>query len=276
MFVIFGASTDIGQRLGARLASVGAPVRLISRSLPGGTSADLRTGDGLKGALEGADVVISCAHARYTGQLISALPASVRRVVLMGSAWRYSRVPNPRADEVRNGEAQFVASSVDGVMLHSAMIYGGHHENNIQRLLRLVRKSPIVPAPGGGRHIVQPIHVDDVVNCLFAAAQRDWQGANVVAIAGPKLKWNEMVRACAAAIGRRPLLLPVPAEPLIAILAGLHRLGISSIHPDVIRRFREDVDIPLDAMVQQLGVTPCDFVSGIALAVADWRRAGQL
>ena len=126
MFVIFGASTDIGQRLKARLQEFKLPVRSISRFRPDNVAADLATGVGLEAALDGAEVVISCAHARYAGRLLAALPPSVRRVVLMGSAWRYSGVPNPRADEVRIGEAQFLASSTDGVMLHSAMIYGGH------------------------------------------------------------------------------------------------------------------------------------------------------
>ncbi|HLJ01459.1 MAG TPA: hypothetical protein VKT76_17240 [Bradyrhizobium sp.] len=239
-------------------------------------AADLATGDGLKAALDGAEVVISCAHARYTGRLIAALPTNVHRLVLMGSAWRYSRIPNPRADEVRAGEAQFLTSGIDGIMLHSAMIYGGHHENNIQRLLKLIRKVPIIPAPGGGRHMVQPIYVDDVVSCLFAATQQDWRGANAMPIAGPKLTWREMVSKCATAIGRHALVLPVPTMPLIAAIGFLSRLGLSPIHPGVIRRFSEDVDIPLDAMIEQLGVSPRDFTSGIALAVAEWRQTGVI
>jgi uncharacterized protein YbjT (DUF2867 family) len=122
--VIFGASTDIGQRLGARLRTANVIIRSISRSAPGCVAADLTTGEGVDRALEGAKVVISCAHARYTAKLIAALPSGVGHLVLMGSAWRYSRVPNPRADEVRRAEELFLASGLNGVMLHSAMIYG--------------------------------------------------------------------------------------------------------------------------------------------------------
>ena len=74
MFVIFGASTDIGQRLGTKLRTKNQPVRSISRSAPGCVAADLATGEGLKAALDGAEVVISCAHARHTERLIAALP----------------------------------------------------------------------------------------------------------------------------------------------------------------------------------------------------------
>ena len=274
MFVIFGASTDIGQRLGDVLKDTNQTVRPISRSLTGHVTADLTTGEGLDAALHGAKVVISCAHARYTGKLLSALPPTVKRLVLMGSAWRYSRIPNPRADEVRAAEKLFLSSGLNGVMIHSTMIYGGSQENNIQRLIRLLQKFSVMPVPGGGQHQVQPIYVDDVVGCLLSATQRDWQGSNVLPIAGPGLTWREMAKHCAAAINRRCFVLPVPTAPAILALDGLRRLGASSVHPDVIRRFSEGVDISLDAISQQLGVVPRDFASGVALAVTEWRRAG--
>jgi nucleoside-diphosphate-sugar epimerase len=273
VLVVFGASSDIGRRLTARLAAAGDPVRGVSRRLPGTVHADLDTGEGVAAALDGATTVVSCAHARFTAQLLAALPARVDRLVLMGSAWRYSRVPNPRADAVRRGEAAFLASRRDGVMLHATMIYGGAQENNIQRLLAQLRRLPVVPAPGGGRQTVQPIYIDDVVACLFAAARRDWRGGHVIPIAGPPLTWRRMVEICAAAIGRHPPILPVPAAPLIGALALANRFGIGILDANVIRRFREDVDIPLAEMTAALGVTPRDFESGLRLAVENWTKA---
>ena len=96
----------------------------------------------------------------------------------------------------------------------------------------------------------------------------------MVPIAGPRLTWHEMTTLCATAIGRHPVLLPVPIMPLLFALRALKGLRISPINPDVIRRFSEDVDIPLGAMIKQLGVSPRDFGSGIALAVAEWRQPG--
>lgn len=224
-------------------------------------------------ALDGATVVISCAHARFTSSLIAALPSGAR-LVLMGSAWRYSCIPNARADQVRAAEELLLASGHNGVMLHSTMIYGGRQENNIQRLIRLLRKIPVIPTPGGGRQQVQPIYIDDVVSCLYSAALRDWQGANVLPIAGPRLTWREMAEHCVSAVGRRRTVIPVPAAPIIVALECLHRMGVASIDPDVIRRFGENVDVPIGKMVEQLGLFPCDFASGIKLAVADWCRLG--
>lgn len=71
-------------------------------------------------------------------------------------------------------------------MLHPAMLYGAAQERNIHRLLSFIRRFPVLPVPGGGRHLVQPIHVDDVAACLAAAVKRNWSGSHVIPIAGPK------------------------------------------------------------------------------------------
>jgi nucleoside-diphosphate-sugar epimerase len=83
------------------------------------------------------------------------------------------------------------------------MIYGGHQENNIQRLLGAVRRFPIIPAPGGGRQIVQPIYIDEVVECLFVAATTRWAARHVIGLAGKPLSWRTMVQVCAKSIDRR-------------------------------------------------------------------------
>jgi len=54
-------------------------------------------------------------------------------------------------------------------MLHAAMIYGGNQEN-ISKAAGGQSDASCMPAPGGGRQIVQPIYIDDIVDCLFVAA----------------------------------------------------------------------------------------------------------
>ncbi|MBI3700171.1 MAG: hypothetical protein HY242_06965 [Afipia sp.] len=276
MIVIFGASSDIGQSLAARLKDAGHDVRRVSRSGDGDAQADLSTGAGVAAAMKGAYTVVSCAHARFTDRILSAVSSSVGKIVLTGSAWRYSKVPNPAAEQVRGAEAAFLSSNRSGVMLHPTMIYGGKQENNIRRLLFAIRRLPIIPAPGGGRQIVQPIHIDDVVQCLFAATTKNWSGPNVVAIAGPPLTWHKMVQSCASSIQCPKPIVSVPAFPIVAALSVLNKFGVNRFDANVVRRFREDVNVPIDEMVSTLSVRPRDFESGIRQAVAEWRREGAL
>ena len=224
--------------------------------------------------MEDADVVVSCAHARYTRSIIQNLPARPTNLVLMGSAWRYSAVPNKRADEVRKAEADFLACSHNGVMLHATMIYGGSQENNIQRLLRAIRRFPVLPVPGGGRQIVQPIYVDDVVDCLFAAATGKWTGKRTVGLAGKPLEWRAMAKLCAKSIDRRYAIIPVPVSLLLVAITLLNRFRGTPFDPGIVQRFGENVDIPVSEMMEMFGVRPRDFEAGLRLAVENWRGQG--
>lgn len=270
MIIIFGASSDIGRRLTERLHAAGLPCRTVSRSMPGAVFADLQTGIGVEAAISGAEVVVSCAHARFTQALIAAISSDVR-LVLVGSAWRYSRVPNERADQVRTAEALFLDSAHRGVMLHPTMIYGGNQENNLRRLMRMIRKLPVILAPGGGRQIVCPIYIDDLVNCLLAATSKNWTGRNVIGTPGPSLTWRHMAEISARSIGLRRCTISLPIGPTVAMLEFSKMLGFDFLDPNILRRFRENIDISTDPMRDILGVSPRSFEHGIIDAVTAWR-----
>lgn len=276
MIIIFGASTDIGRRLSQDLSARGQTVRNVSRNSVDGFSVDLATGNGIHEVIADATIVVSCAHAKYTKEILGALPPSVERVILTGSAWCYSKVPNPRADQVREAESVFRSSGRDGVMLHPTMIYGGEQENNIIRLLSAIQRLPFIPAPGGGRQMVQPVYIDDVVQSLVSATLQAWRGQHVIPIGGQPLTWRAMVETCAEAIGCRRPIINVPAGPIIAVLSALNRAGVSSLQSDVIRRFKEDVRITLTKMTDCLAVEPRSFRDGIQTAIENWRLSGAL
>lgn len=83
-------------------------------------------------------------------------------------------------------------------------------------LLRLLRRSPVMPllqAPAGGR--LQPLMIDDAVAIMadLLTAQGAWSGT--YEIGGPEpLTVAEITRRIAAALGRRPLAVPIPTAPL--------------------------------------------------------------
>jgi nucleoside-diphosphate-sugar epimerase len=275
VFVIFGASSDIGQRVTRYLLDAGHRPRIVASkpcALDGRAERVVGTILNANEITRDAEVVISCAHARHTARLLPNLGGRVRQVVLVGSAWRYSLLKNERADEVRAGEAAFLESNYCGVMLHPTMIYGGAQEKNIQQLLRAIRGWPVLPLPGGGKHLVQPIYVDDVAKCVVAAAQKIWNYPAVIPIAGPEpVCWRNMVEVVMKETGCRRILVPVPLSPLIAFLRLLACLGVSApLDPDILRRFREDVHISIDKMQNELGIKPRAFEIGVREALTQW------
>jgi nucleoside-diphosphate-sugar epimerase len=272
--VLFGASTDLGARVAARLRDAGLRVRKVGRRTADRdwVVADLDHPDATRAAMAGAETVVSCARAAHAGAILDVAPASVRRFVLVGSAWRWSGIPEPGALKVQAAERLFLSSGRDGAMLHPTMIYGGAQENNLRRLVELIGRWPVIPIPGGGGNLVQPVHVDDVAAAVAAAAQRDWTGPHAIAVPGPRpMTWRHMAATCAAAIGRSPIWVPVPVGPAIAALALLERLGMRPpVHANVLRRLCEDVDLPVETLTRELGIVPRPFKKGLREALVDW------
>lgn len=280
MLAVLGAAGRSGAALCRALAAAGTPYVPVVRNaakwaalgLPGAARiADLHDPAALRAALSGATRVVSCAHARHIPAILAAAPASAS-FVFMGSTRRHSRWPDAHGDGVRAGEAAFRASGRDSVLLHPTMIYGASGEDNVQRLAALLRRLPCAPLPNGGRALVQPIHQGDVTACLLAALAREWQGPQVLDIAGPEpLPYRDFLAAVARAAGLRPpRVVPVPAAPLRA-LAPLTRLlpFLPRIGADEIRRLTEDKAFAIGPMRAHLGVTPISLAQGLAMTFGE-------
>ncbi len=224
----------------------------------------------LHSALDGASWVVNCTHARYTGAVLTAAPPGAR-FVFLGSTRKFTRWPDAHATGVIEGETAFLGSGRAGVMLHPTMIYGVEGENNVQRLARLLRWLPVVPLPGGGRALVQPIYQDDVTRCIRAVLAHSWTGSESIVIAGPApLPYRDFVQAVgqASGAGRRPVVsLPGPA---LMALARTGRLisGLPRVETAELRRLMEDKAFDIGPMRRKLGVEPIPLAEGLARTFA--------
>ncbi len=270
---VIGASGRSGATLCRALLAAGlgiVPVvrdaaRWAAHGLPGAPLiADLHDPAALAAALAGAGCVVSCAHARHAGAILAAAPAS-GRFVFLGSTRRFTRWPDDHARGVLAGEAAFLASGRPGVMLHPTMIYGAQGEDNVQRLAALLRRLPLVPLPGGGRALVQPIHQDDVTAAILASLRRPWDGPETLTIAGPApLPYAGFVRAVARAAGLKPpRIVPLPARLLMAASVLTALPGLPHIRAAEIRRLLEDKAFDIAPMRDRLGIAPIALDEGL-------------
>jgi nucleoside-diphosphate-sugar epimerase len=245
--------------------------------------ADIADAAALRAALADAECVASLAHARYAAEILAALPASCRHVVLTGSVRKFTQLPDPAADAVREGEALLLASGRSGVMLHPSMIYGAPEERNINRVLALLARFPSwlpipVPLPDGGRHTVQPVFVDDMVAAMVAAIERPEAAGAPIIVAGPRpITYREMIERCAAAAGRRVLVLPLPLSWIKSGLALTQRLGIRMPFSAIeLTRATENKAFDVNDLRTRLGVKPRPFEDGLAAVMAGREPAAKL
>lgn len=283
--VVLGATSAIGRRVVAQLCDLGHSVVATSRSPERVGQIDRRAETAITSIedtatlaplLASAERIINIAHASTIEQLLTHLPQTCQRLIVVGSTRRDSKVPDRGAEEVRHGEAVFLRSNLPGVMLHPTMIYGGGSERNISRILTLVRRWPrwlplLWPVPDGGKTLVQPVYFEDVASAIVAAVTTELSLARTIVIAGPRpFPLAEMLHDCALVCGRRLRILPVPAgvltsaARLISVFSKKCPFSVAEI-----QRSREDKAYDIEVLRSQLGIEPRPFADGVRLLGAE-------
>ena len=237
MLLLTGATGTVGSALLRRLVARGEPVRCLVRS-PRRlgdqrvrvqiTLGDLADPLSFRHALRGVDTVVHLAAS------IRDQPAGSLEELNGLAAWRLVRAAE------RAGVRRFVLFSALGASSrHAARFFRSKAlaERAVQNatlpytifapsivyapgdpwltLLERLSLLPVMPLPGTGRALFQPIWADDAAECVLATLARDGDAAERVELAGPDTLTHEAIVALALrSFGRRRPLLPIP-QPLV-------------------------------------------------------------
>jgi nucleoside-diphosphate-sugar epimerase len=252
------------------VTAVGRSAEKVAALPVPGRVADCYDAPALREALADARMVVSCAYASTTPEVIAALPKHVERVVLTGSTRRFTRFPDSIARSLMTAETMLGKSGIPGVLVYPTMVCGEDGKDNVQRIAAYIRRFGVVPLPQHGRALVQPIYVDDLAASLEAALFRlDALGPPIVVGGNDVVPYSGLVEAVARVIGRRVRILPVPAAALMA-MAPLTRLmpGIPTIGIPEVRRLLEDKSFDISDMRRRLGIEPLGLEAMLARTFA--------
>ncbi|GAB4310727.1 MAG: NAD(P)H-binding protein [Candidatus Sumerlaeia bacterium] len=243
---------------GGLAPSNGCPLTLIE--------GDIEAPDTYAGAMRGARAVINVAHIRYGPQLADlCLSLGVGRLVCLSSTRRYTRWPDEAAHQVIAAETALERMDLDWTILRATMIYGGPEDNNIEKLVQLIRRWHVILLPGGGRNLVQPVFVGDLAETVVAVVSLSTSFRRAYTLAGPEpMSYRTMLQQIAAALGRRIILVPVPIGPAVAAALAAQTLGLPwPATPDQIRRLGEDKAFDISQARRDLGFSPRSFQEGL-------------
>jgi nucleoside-diphosphate-sugar epimerase len=245
--------------------------------LPG----DLDDGAALAGifARAGCDALVNLASLGFghaPGVVRAAQRAGLERAVFVSTTAVTTTLP-VRSKAVRlAAEGEIRTSELSWTILRPTMIYGAAGDRNLSRLLALLarlRGLPVplvVPVPGGGRQLQQPVQVEDLAGAVLTAVERGAAARRRYDVAGPEpLTFAELLRVSAAAVGGRVHLVPVPLAPVIALTRGYERVSRRpKIRVEQWQRLAEDKAFPIDAASRDLDYAPRPFTEGIRAEAA--------
>ncbi len=289
--LVTGGSGFLGHSVVPRLVADGHDVVALARSrTAAGQVADLGAtplaGDlddpaGLDAAVASAkaDVLVNLASLGFghAPAIVSAAEeAGIERAVFVSTTALFTTLPAASKAVRTAAEATITASGLAWTIVRPTMIYGARGDRNMERLVALVRRSPVVPLPGGGRRLIQPVHVDDLAWFVVRALEDD-AAHHAFDVAGPDpIPLRDVVAQTGRAAGRRPIPVPVPLGPAIAAVRAYERVAPRPrLKVEQLQRLDEDKAFPIDDAVA-LGYRPRSFADGIGAEARALRTANRL
>jgi nucleoside-diphosphate-sugar epimerase len=263
--LLVGGTGFLGSFVAARLADRRLSVLARPTShiavLPRGV--DIRFGD-LSNPLPLEDIssLVYCASMGFghIPRLVAQLESSpVRRAVFVSTTAIFTGLPSASRAVRMAAETAVQDSSLDWTILRPTMIYGTHRDRNISRLLRFLKRWPVFPLSGNG--LWQPIYVEDLADAVVAALDSPRTVRNTYNVAGAqRLRFANLVRQAAHAVGRNVTLIPIPLQ--VAILtARVSRI----VTAEQVRRLAEDKAFDYAAATHDFGFAPRTFAEGVSL-----------
>jgi NADH dehydrogenase len=170
--------------------------------------------------------------------------------------------PDPRYPYLANkwaAEETVRGSGVPFTIIRPSLIFGPG-DGFFTLVARLVRFNPVVPIPGNGGALFQPIAVDDVVRCHRMALERG-PSHRIHEIGGPDhVTYEEIVRIVRSAIHARRKLVHVPIRMLVPpafLMAAV--LPHPPVTPQQLRLLDKDNITRRNAVEVEFGFTPQAF-----------------
>lgn len=273
-----GGTGFTGRRVVERLVRAGRRPRCLVRAtsdpsvLPEAASrhvGDLADTTSCREWLAGCEALVyvaSMGFGHVPGVLEACRDAGVTRAVFVSTTAIFTRLPAPSKAVRTAAEEAVRQSGLRWTLVRPTMIYGAPGDRNMERLLRAVVRWPVLPVPGRGDRLIQPVHVDDLADAIVAAHLRAEAAADTaydVSGAAP-LSFVETLRTAGAAVGRTPRLVRIPLGPVCATLGALEAIGLTPpVKREQVLRLAEDKAFSHAAAARDLGFRPRTFEDGI-------------
>lgn len=215
----------------------------------------------------GAEILVNLASLGFGHAptiVAAAEEVGLRRAIFVSTTAVTTALPAPSKAVRLSAERTICESELDWTILRPTMIYGAAGDRNMSRLLALLRRAPVVPVPGGGKRLQQPVHVQDLARAVLAATSELSIG-RIYDVAGPHaMTFRELLREAGAAVGKQPRLLSVPLIPSIWALRAYERaIPRPRVKAEQLERLSEDKAFDISAAVADLDYQPRSFRSGV-------------
>ncbi len=274
--VVVGATNLIAPYLIERLRALGRVAEVLSRqqvSLPEGFVSrrmDLETATGCV-VPQGA-VVLSLIPLWLLAKFLPRF-AGAQAIIAVGSTSVFSKAESVSASEqgiaaqLQKAERDVIAwcagNGATYTLLRPTLVYDGHGDKNIARMVRFIRWFYFLPLAAPASGLRQPIHADDVAGAIAGAINNDAAANKAFNIAGGEvLPYRVMAERVFAALGKPPRFLMLPTRLLMKAFGLAESLGVlreKSFGNAIFQRMNQNLIFDVADGLQVLDYKPREF-----------------
>ncbi|MEO8499802.1 MAG: NAD-dependent epimerase/dehydratase family protein [Vicinamibacteria bacterium] len=147
----------------------------------------------------------------------------VRHLIHLSSSVVMSKANDFYTESKRLGEIAVRTRGVPHTILRPPLMYGPGDIKHLGLILGLMEKFPLIPIPGDGRYLRQPLHVADLCSVIERVLDIEPEGSALNIIGHDRIPFIDLLRKIRQVRRLKCLLLPTPMVIFRAAL-GVQRL----------------------------------------------------
>jgi len=283
---VTGGTGFVGKSIVNDLVGHGHEVRVLSRKNPGNLpdntvhyKGSVITGEGLDALVKGADAVIHLVgiirengkntfeavhHYGTVNILRSSLNAGVARYLHMSAMGTREGATSVYHRTKWAGEIAVRASGLDWTIFRPSIIFGPE-DAFVNMLSDIMKWTPVMPVIGGGKSLMQPVHINDVAAAFRTSLEPGKYEGKTYEVGGPQVfSLMEIIKIIAKVIDKKRLYLNIPFFLLkpVAKMGDLLRLPVPVNSDQIIMLGEDNVRTGGDPL-DELGIEWMTFEEGI-------------
>lgn len=196
---------------------------------------------------------------------------NIKRAIFISTTGIFTKL-NPDSKDIRlEAERLIIESDLYYTIIRPTMIYGTPKDRNMWRLVKFLKRLPVLPILGNGTYLQQPVYVSDLAWSVVSAYETDLSIKKAYNISGLEaLTYNEVVDATGKALGKRVLKIHVPMELSYGLLKLYEKISSKpKLKAEQVLRLNENKNFSHEEATKDFNYKPMSFEEGIELEVAE-------
>jgi nucleoside-diphosphate-sugar epimerase len=223
-------------------------------------------------ALEGKKALINIASLGFGNapNIINACEEmKVKRSIFVSTTGIFTKL-NPDSKGIRlEAERLIIESSLDYTIIRPTMIYGTPGDRNMWRLVKFLKRLPVLPVLGAGKHLQQPVYVKDLAEVIVSAYENNISIKKAYNVSGAEaLTYNEVIDITGKVLGKKVIKIHFPMKLSYNLLKLYENISKNpKLKAEQVLRLNENKDFSHDEAKRDLGYNPLTFEEGIKLEI---------